>query len=281
MDKDKVLSFMADLDKTKQERERRDAFTNSPEYKRARLADNANNAKDTALTYVMRGLYKSSLPLDSDFIKSNEIAIDDAFDKMANDEVMDKGIACYVTDGVKNGNTSLKELKEAVDRLIDSEAKSKSDNIDNLNIKDLDFKFDDDKKTILDQIAKDTDIDTIGDIIKTNVITSTEYEKERIKQRREEEEEMENQLKETSDDDTVSESVLAKKIALMKLTKPIYEMGLFESFMTKNVKLNNGNMNDAYTKAIMEYTFVNMTKALRVKQYTKDMVDNIIRKNKK
>ena len=281
MDKDKVLSFMADLDKTKQERERRDAFTNSPEYKRARLADNANHGKDTALTYVMRGLYKSSLPLDSDFIKSNEIAIDDAFDKMANDEVMDKGITCYVTDGAKNGNTSLKELKEAVDKLIDSEAKSKSDNIDNLNIKDLDFKFDDDKKTILDQIAKDTDIDTIGDIIKTNVITSTEYEKERIKQRREEEEEMETQLKETSDDDTVSESVLAKKIALMKLTKPIYEMGLFESFMTKNVKLNNGNMNDAYTKAIMEYTFVNMTKALRVKQYTKDMVDSIIRKNKK
>lgn len=275
MNDDRVISFLDDLKNTADKREKENAFMNSPDVKKSILKKNAEECKDKCLNYLIAGVYKNSLPLDEDYIKCNEIDIDNNMKDMVNNEVENKGLTCFITDAVKNGNMSLKELKEAVDNMVDTEYKIKSSDINNTDIKDLDYKFDSDRKSMLDQIAKDTSINDISKIIKKNVVDSIEYERDKIRERKEEDKKLEEEL--ANDPAITSESALNRALAIRRYTKQeVYKPGLFEAILTKKSK-STSNMSKAYTEAVKEYTFVNMCKALKIKNYNQDLINKYIK----
>ena len=172
---------------------------------------------------------------------------------------------------------------ESVDRLVHNCFREKAANIERLDPKDLDWKFDDEKKKCCEDIAKDANLDEVSNYIKKNVKAAAEYEKGKIKERRENTKALQDEM--SKDDSLTSESAINSYLILngkSNLEKIVYQPSLFEAVMihsfNKNPSSTKEEQEACYNEAVGEYTMLNINKALRFSNYAMEDVRSLARK---
>lgn len=282
MPTNRVLSFIDEVNKEKQREASHTAYMSSPIYKKKVLDDNMKQAKDDCLQYIFADLYKNSLPLDDSYIYANDEKLTNDMKDFINRQTANKGVDCYIREAIKRGNRSLNEVMESVDRLVRNCFREKAANIDRLDPKDLDWKFDDEKKQCCKDIAKDANLDAVSNYIKKNVKAAAEYEKGKIKERRENTKALQDEM--NKNDSLTSESAINEYLILSgktKLEKVIYQPSLFEAVMIHSFSNNPSSTREeqetCYNEAVGEYTMLNINKALRFSSYAMEDVKSLAR----
>lgn len=286
MNGDKVINFIDEVNKEREDLATQTARANSPAAKNAQLNINMNKAKKDCMEYIFADFYKNSLPIESDYVTANGQKFDDQMKDFINRQTMDKGVECYVREAIKKGNKSIQNLVESVNRFVESCFKEKKESIQKIDIKNLDWKFDDDKRRTLDEIAKDADLDEVSSYIKKNVAGAIEYEKQKIADKRESLKALQEEM--NGDNNLTSESAIDEYLFFSgnkEIKNVLYQPSLFEGVMIN--KFNHGNTETiedqqaCYYEAVAEYTLLNIGKALRVKSYSlnevKQMAKNYAR----
>ena len=268
----KVLSFIDEVNKEKATIANKNAFMSSPIYKKKQLDDNMVRAKSDCLNYIFADLYKNSLPLEDSYKYANDEKLTNDMKDFINKQTADKGVECYVREAIKRGNKSLAHVMESVEHLVNTCFKEKVAEYKKLDIKDLDWKFDDVKRAELKQIAADANLDEAANYIKQNVKSAAEYEKAKIIEKRKEEKEIQEEMEKNND--LTSESSIADYMKLhgkTPLEKAIYQPSLFEGVMINKFNhLPSETMEEqtnCYNEAVGEYTMLNINKAMRYTSY--------------
>jgi len=270
----KVLDFISRVNDEKRKAEDSIKFKSSPLYRNNVLIINTDKGINDCLCHIFGKFYKQSIPLDNEYINTNNKDIDEKFKYFINKQTADEGLLCYIKEAIKNGNKSLETVLEKVTKLvkesIDKDTKENPEEI-------AEFRLDDERKSVLDEISKDASLDEVSEIVKNNVKDVVDYEKEKIRKRREEAKEIEDSL--ANDDDVKSESVIKLRLAILNRddrNKSIYQPGLFESVLMNKTNENPSNdVNEAYNEAVCELTLLNMNKAMRFRSYNKKDVDKL------
>lgn len=282
-DKNKVLNFIDAVNKEKQSIANVAAYKNTPMYKKGQMESNKEKAKDTCLAYIFFDVFKNSIPLENQYIYSHADDLEKKMKIFMNEQIANKGLTCYVRETIKNGNTSMKELMESVDRFVENCFREKAANIENLSADDLNWTFDDEKKEQLDSFARDANLDDISEYIKANVKNAIESEKKRVEERRLRTSQLQSELE--NNDDMVSESAINRRLALefaKEGKNKIYQPSLFEAVMIHS--FNNGDSDseegkkNCFCEAVAEFTLLNMNKAFRFKNYSRMEVNNLANK---
>ena len=276
----KVLSFIDEVNKEKATIAKQNAFMSSPIYKKKQLDDNMVKAKSDCLNYIFADLYKNSLPLEDSYVYANDEKLTNDMKDFINKQTMDKGVEVYVREAIKRGNKSLEQVMEGVNHLVNTCFKEKVAEYKNLDPKDLDWKFDDDKKFELKKIAADANLDEVANYIKQNVKSAAEYEKAKIIEKRQEAKEIQEEMEKNNE--LTSEAAVSRYMKLNGMTsleKAIYQPSLFEGVMIN--KFNHlpsetaYEQTECYNEAVGEFTMLNINKAMRFKDYTLESVKKL------
>lgn len=268
----KVLSFIDEVNKEKATIAKQNAFMSSPIYKKKQLDDNMLKAKSDCLNYIFADLYKNSLPLEDSYVYANDEKLTNDMKDFINKQTADKGVECYVREAIKRGNKSLAQIMESVEHLVNTCFKEKVADYKRLDVKDLDWKFDDVKRAELKQIAADANLDEVANYIKQNVKSAAEYEKAKIIEKHQEAKEIQEEMEKNNE--LTSESAIMEYMKLhgkTPLEKAIYQPSLFEGVMIN--KFNHlpsetiEEQGDCYNEAVGEFTMLNINKAMRYKNY--------------
>lgn len=269
----RVLSFIDEVNKEKATIANQNAFMNSPIYKKKQLDDNMVRAKSDCLNYIFADLYKNSLPLEDSYVYANDEKLTNDMKDFINKQTADRGVECYVREAIKRGNKSLAQIMESVEHFVNTCFREKVSEYKSLDIKDLDWKFDDVKRAELKQISADANLDEVADYIKQNVKSAAEYEKSKIIEKRQEAKEIQEEMEKNNE--LTSESAIAEYMKMhgkTSLEKAIYQPSLFEGVMIN--KFNHlasetaEEQADCYIEAVCEFTMLNVNKAMRFKDYT-------------
>lgn len=273
MAENRVLSFIDEVNKEKQKAASHQAYMNSPTYKKKVLNDNMTQARTDCLQYIFADLYKNSLPLDDSYIHANDEKLTNDMKDFINRQTANRGVDCYVREAIKKGNKSLAQMVESVDRLVNNCFREKVANCEKLDPRDLNWKFDNEKKEALDKISRDANLDEVSQYIRKNVKAAAEYEKGKIKERRESKKALEEEMK--GNDELTSESAINRYMVMhgkTPLEKVVYQPSLFEAVMMHSFNINPSDTQEdqqnCYNEAVGEFTMLNINKALRVKDYS-------------
>lgn len=276
----KVLSFIDEVNKEKATIANKNAFMSSPIYKKKQLDDNMVKAKSDCLNYIFADLYKNSLPLDDSYVYANDEKLTNDMKDFINKQTADKGVECYVREAIKRGNKSLAQVLESVERFVGGCFREKVAEYKKLDIKDLDWKFNDEKKAELKQIAADANLDEVANYIKQNVKSTAEYEKGKIIERRQDTKELQEEMEKNNE--LTSESAVMEYMKLRgktALEKSIYQPSLFEGVMINKFNHFPSNtteeQDECYKEAVGEFTMLNINKALRYKEYPLRVVQEL------
>ena len=166
MAENRVLSFIDEVNKEKQKAASHQAYMNSPTYKKKVLNDNMTQARTDCLQYIFADLYKNSLPLDDSYIHANDEKLTNDMKDFINRQTANRGVDCYVREAIKKGNKSLAQMVESVDRLVNNCFREKVANCEKLDPRDLNWKFDNEKKEALDKISRDANLDEVSQDIR-------------------------------------------------------------------------------------------------------------------
>lgn len=272
-EQNKVLSFIDEVNKEKKALADKNAFMNTPTYKKNCLDNCINGAKTQCLEYIFKDLYKNSIPLDDSYVNSHDSQLEDEMKDFINRQTANRGIEVYMRDAANRGNKSLGEVLESVDRFVRSYFVEESRDPKSIDPKALNWDMDEEKKAKLRDISAEANINQVSKYIKKNVSAAVEYEKEQIKKKKDEKNALEEEL--AKKDDLKTEAAIEKYLHVNNLkgvSKTVYQPGLFEAVMiniTSHRNPKNEEMMEAcYESAVGEFTLLNIGKALRHKSYS-------------
>ena len=273
----KVINFIDEVDKEKSAIQKQNAYMSSPIYKKGQMETCKKQAKDECLQYIFADLYKNALPLDDSYINCNDEKLCNDMKDFINRQTANRGVDCYVREGIKRGNTALKQVMEAVDAFVEACYREKAEKIDKIDVKDLDFKLDEDKKKKLREISNDASLKEVANYVKKNVKAAAEYEKGKIIEKRERAKEIQDELEKNNEIST--EAVLETYMSfhgLSPIEKTVYQPSLFEGVMIAAFDqidmVAEATEEDAFSNAICEYTMLNIDKALKIHDYKLESV---------
>lgn len=279
MAENRVLNFIDEVDKEKSRVASATASLNTPEFKQRTLDSNMAQAKTDCLQFIFKDLYQNSLPLNDSYINANDDKITADMQDFINRQTANRGIEVYMKEAIKNGNKTLEKVMESVDTFVRNCFREEVVDYKKLNVEDLDWKFDDEKKDALREIARDANLDEVSDIIKNNVMSATEYEKNRIQQKKDEEKAIADEL--TQNNDVTSESAIETYMAFRNrgMGKEVYQPTLFEGVLNyafdKYPSETAEEQAQCFREAVSEFTLLNLNKALRFKSYNRNDVNNM------
>lgn len=282
MNGDKVLSFIDEVNKERENAAIQNAQQNSPAAKMAVINTNIDKAKKTCMEYIFADLYKNSLPIESSYIVANSDKLEDDMKDFINRQTANRGIDCYFREAIKKGNKSIERVVESVNRFVESCFKEKKEDCKKIDLKNLDWKFDDEKKNVLDQISRDANLDEVSSFIKKNVSGAIEYEKQKIADKRNSLQSLQDEM--NKNNELTSESAIDEYLFYSgnkDRQNLLYQPSLFEGVMIN--KFNNGDtttyesQQECYNEAVGEFTMLNINKALRFKNYSLSDVKTLAR----
>ena len=273
----KVINFIDEVDKEKSAIQKQNAYMSSPIYKKGQMETCKKQAKDECLQYIFADLYKNALPLDDSYINCNDEKLCNDMKDFINRQTANRGVDCYVREGIKRGNTALKQVMEAVDAFVEACYREKAEKIDKIDVKDLDFKLDEDKKKKLREISNDASLKEVANYVKKNVKAAAEYEKGKIIEKRERAKEIQDELEQNNE--IANEAALETYMSfhgLSPIEKTVYQPSLFEGVMIAAFDqlemVTEATEEDAFSNAICEYTMLNIDKALKIHDYKLESV---------
>ena len=277
LENNKVINFIDEVDKEKAELGMQKAYLSSPIYKQNKLNECKAKAKDQCLQYIFADLYKNSIPLSDSYINCNDDKLCNDMKDFINRQTANRGVDCYVREGIKRGNTALKQVMEAVDAFVEACYREKAEKIDKIDVKDLDFKLDDEKKKKLREISNDASLKEVANYVKKNVKAAAEYEKGKIIEKRERAKEIQDELEQNNE--IANEAALETYMSfhgLSPIEKTVYQPSLFEGVMIAAFDqldmVAESTEEDAFSNAICEYTMLNIDKALKIHDYKLESV---------
>lgn len=280
MNDNKVVSFIDEVNKERSNINAQNMRVNSIPAKTAQLNKNIDQAKKDCMEYIFADFYKNSIPIDREYITANSEELENQMKDFINRQTADKGVECYVREAIKKGNKSMEQIVESVGRFVNDCFREKKEDIQKFDIGSLNWKFDDDKKRTLDQIAKDANLDEVSSYIRKNVTGAIEYEKQKIADKRDSLKALQEEM--NDNDELTSESAIDEYLFYTgnrERTNLLYQPSLFEGVMIN--KFNHGDTStmesqqECYYEAVGEFTLLNMNKALRVNSYNLNDVRNL------
>ena len=284
LENNKVINFIDEVDKEKAELGMQKAYISSPIYKQNKLNECKAKAKDQCLQYIFADLYKNSIPLSDSYINCNDDKLCNDMKDFINRQTANRGVDCYVREGIKKGCTGLKQLYEAVNEFVESCYREKASNLDKIDAKALDFNLDDNKKQKLKEISNDASVREVANYIKKNVKAAVEYEKGKIIEKRERSKELQDELEKNND--VATEAALEKFKSfhgLNSVDKAVYQPSLFEGviineFNKLGTAMESSTEDDCFNNAICEYTLLSIDKAFKVNNYDRSTVRSLAKK---
>ena len=272
-DQNKVLSFIDEVNKEKKAIADKEAFMNTPTYKKNCLDKCIDNAKTQCLEYIFKDLYKNSIPLDDSYVSSNDSQLEDEMKDFINRQTANRGIEVYMREAIKKGNKSMAGVLESVDRFVRSYFAEEAKDPKSINPKDLNWSMDEEKKAKLRDISAEANLDQVAKYVKKNVTAAVEYEKQQLKEKKETKNALEEEL--ARKEELTSEAAIEKYLHTHGYKGPgntMYQPGLFEGVMINITSSRNpadsDQMRVCYEAAVGEYTLLNIGKALRNKSYS-------------
>ena len=275
MSMEAMQNFVDKLKQKEEERRERRAIANSIPVKTRRLERCKAAYKLGAMKELLARLYNKSLPLDDDYCDSNcEI------NKARMCDMIDKrGGMQYITDACRK-SPALQKMMTAVEKACDKKFLKKELKISDVDPADLDYHFNaDEEKGVLDKIESDSDFDSISAVIKQNVENDAVKEIEKAKKEDEETEDLEQKLQDSEEVD--SEEKFESAMSTYYFSRPrIYEPSLFEAIMMSRVQTYGESVTDeeidqCFVEAVLEYTGLNVFKALKMESFDKDRVKDL------
>lgn len=271
----KVMDFINAKNKEMSNATKFDAINQSPEIKLRKLNDECQKGKSLCIDSIIARVYKDALPYDDPKKNcSDDEAIADV-QRFISTRTDGKNSEYYVREALKKNDSSvLKSILTEAENLTKSFYKEKAKDIGKINISDLHYSSNNIGKEDIDKITKKLELDEIADIIRENVKKTMAQEAEKAKRESEYNKSIEDTLAAdpTVNDDTSMEAAL-EKLNTIK-TPTIYQPSLFEAVMIKfagNTALESSG-NGFVTEAIHEYTLLNVSKALRLENFTVESV---------
>lgn len=264
---DTVNRFINSLEEEKRIKQCKDQSTNDIGMKLMKLRNEKLKYRDNIAVDIIARLYVKSLPLDHEYVDGHHDVLKDDMKNFINH----KGGFKYITDAQSRTNSKLlKSIIEAAEQISNDHYTKPSNNISEINIKDLDYDMDEDDEKI-EKITDSLEFDEISIIIKDNVKNTILDEIE--KSQREEDASKKIQEELNVDDGITTESAITKEISRRTFNHDkIYQPSLFEAIMIGKSKYVTESVleqdRDAvFTESIREYTQHMVCKTLRLSEY--------------
>lgn len=270
----KVMDFINAKNKEHEKATAFDNINNSPEIKLRKLNDECEKGKSLCIDAILAKVYKDALPFDDPKKNcSDDEAIADIQNYIAG-RTCGKNSEYYVREAIKrNNSTVLKGILTEAEKMTKSFYKEKAKDIGKINIADLNFNNNIDDSGI-SKITKKLELDEISDIIRNNVKNAIDAEAEKAKRETEYNQKLEDMLtNDTSvNDDASMESAIEKFNAIKQPT--VYQPSLFEALTIKHAgnKMLESTMNGFFHEAVHDYTLLNISKALKLENFTVESV---------
>lgn len=300
MNEQKVFGFIDKIDSDRREKIQDTELQNSMEYKYKCLQNAKDDCRKQCLSKIFEKFYLNAIPLNDEYKNacSEEIKSDiPAFVKHRGHE----DLVYYVGEALKRcgreGNPA-KSIMEAVDAIVDGAFRDKEMNLKDYQSSDLVFKMDDEIVKKIDVASQDLGLDDLSKVIADNVQSTAEAEIIRAKKEKEEARALEAQL--ANNLNITSEAAIENELALRGLTdKKIFQPSLFEGIMIGKLEktslmaesgsstylynaLSEYGINSdgsfaspeevAYVESVREYTLLNISKALKLENFTLNML---------
>lgn len=268
----KVMDFINNRNKEISQSKAMDAINASPDVKLRKLDSECKKGKSICIDAIIARVYKDALPFDDPKKNSCDAAMTDVKDFIHRRCGRDSEY--YVKEAIKKTNSSvLKGILTEAEEMTKRFYREKAKDIGTINISDLNFNLNADDEGI-SKITKKLELDEISTIIHDNVQKAIQDEAEKTKREDEYNKAIEDKLAADTSvtDDTSMESALEK---LQPINHPrVYQPSLFEAVMIKYA----GSVTESVTgsefvnAAIEEYTLLNVSKALRLENFTVESV---------
>lgn len=231
-----TLSFMDAINKEEGLQKELDAFRNTPEAKIRKIEHEKECGKNHCLKHILGRVYGDSIPTSEPIPQED---LDRAVEKFARKRLEKMGRPCddneclfYVKEAIKrNPDSPLNNIYEAVSRYIDDMYIEKEMNINDVKPDDLGFNRTAEVDDKMDSIIRDNNLDSLSEVIKTNVKDSVAAEIDAAKREKEDRMDLENSLSlnpEVSSEDDIKAAVESVNMFNNKL---IYQPSLFEGIM--------------------------------------------------
>lgn len=303
MDEKRVINFMDEVQKLKDEQQADNNYRNSTENKLDVISKQKEPAKIACMNHVFSDLYKKSLPVSGEYKASYSDELDsDMTAFLTSRGNGDEGR--YFTDCCKR-SPICKKLYEKVTDLVETYYEEKADNIDKYSAEDMVFRMTDDTTKKLDLISKELEIEDISDIIADNVKATATAEISRAKAQKEANQKIEQEL---ANDMSVKTESDINDILTMRgmLDEREFTPSLFQGIMIGNINtvqkmFESGHTTDYYVKesvaeyanesetvsrpatveevafleSVKELTKLNIVKALRMEKLDLNRVDDL------
>lgn len=299
MDAKKVFGYMDSLRAQDDAAVQDTNFKNSMDYKYKCLDKAKDDGCKQCLAKVFEKFYLNAIPLNDEYKTAYNAELKDDPDAFAKErDCVD--LAFYVNEAKKRGSKPAQQIMEAVESLVNDSLRDKEMNIKNTKPEELVFRMDDATDKKIDVILQNLELDDLASIISDNVRNTAASEIMRAKKEKENAKQIEKEL---SDDLSIqNESAIDFALEMRNLNqKGFYQPSLFEGVMIS--KLNEAQMmqesgqldgrymydvleeyglqNDeefatanskAFVDTICEYTMLNVSKALKLENFTLPMI---------
>jgi hypothetical protein len=273
----RLMDFIDAQNKEKMNATAYDSINNSPEIKLRKLNDECQKGKSICIDTILAKVYKDALPFDDPKKNcSDDEAISCIHDYISN-RTNGKNSEYYVKEAIRKTNSSaLKGLLTEAENITKTFYKEKAKDIGTINIKDLNFDANLDNDSI-SKITKKLELDEIAEIIQNNVQKAMQDEADKAKKEADYNQKIEDSL--TADPNVTDDASLQSAMEKINVIKQptVYQPSLFEAVMIKCAgnNVNESSNNGFITEAIHEYTLLNMSKALKLENFTVESVKKL------
>nr|DAY74519.1 MAG TPA: hypothetical protein [Caudoviricetes sp.] len=275
----KVLDFIHAKNKAKDRMDQMSAFENDPEHMRRMTLKAAEDGKSVCIDTVLGQIYKNALPYnDPDKNLSPSDAGAEVRDFIAK-RCDNKPTEYYVREALKKNNSSvLRTIVTEAENAAKHAVTIKKNNIGRIDPESIHYDPTANDTAIKNINAK-MSLDEISDIIKNNVQTTIDAEKQKVADEDQYRHDIEDTLAQDNkimDNQTMQDAVNEATNYRFSGRPKVYQPSLFEAIMmNKANKMQGSDPQDIFTEAVHEYTKLAMLKALKLENFdlrnTRDM----------
>lgn len=232
--RNRMVNFLDELERTQREEIARDKFRNRPEAKFRKIKSEKEIAKENCSRKIFERIYLNALPVDQEYKTTHMKELGAGVYTFIQDRCP-KGAAMYLVESSKKGCVPAKRILESVNKCVDAHFRKFYENLEETDIDDIKMDTDSTEvETNLDKITCDMDLDQISEIIENNVRSTIQHE---IKQTKEEDEKIKAlQEKLAADENMVTEDALNRELSKNGMLHKTYEPGLFSAIMIHKVE---------------------------------------------
>lgn len=272
----KVLDFINAINKEKKIADQKSKFENDPAVKMNKLNNEFKNATSVCIDAILGKIYQDALPFDDPKKNaSSEEIRGDIHDYISN-RTNGQNSEYYVKEAIRRTNSNLlKNLLTESKKMAQDLYKEMSDNIAQINLKDLNFNPNNNIDNI-ERVSKKLELDEIAQIIQNNVKAALDSEKKKAENEEAYQKSIEDAL--ANDPNVVDKASMESAMARMNVIQrpTVYQPSLFEGILLGNAKHLTESTNDnIIQETVREYTKLNISKCLCLEKFDVRSVKNL------